>query len=205
MRKLVRDKVISIVDGKALVGVYWDGTDGSEILFELSPVKLFGKKLEQNFAQAFSKGLMRRMRPMKNQMNGNGRINNTQRRELTKLAVGMLDKKVQQARDESGDLVAQIREQAREELGVAAMDMEIEAMEERIRVLKKKKEQLGFNQYHNGLLPGSKAKMLVDERTSTTCKKVKELEEKKTDVISGIWASTTLSQALSILESVKRL
>jgi hypothetical protein len=39
MRKLVRDKVISIVHGKALVGVYWDGTDGSEILFKCSPEK----------------------------------------------------------------------------------------------------------------------------------------------------------------------
>ena len=37
MRRLVRDKVISVVGGKALVGVYWEGTDGSEILFECSP------------------------------------------------------------------------------------------------------------------------------------------------------------------------
>ena len=39
MRKLVRDKVISVVGGKALVGVYWSGTDGSEILFECSREK----------------------------------------------------------------------------------------------------------------------------------------------------------------------
>ena len=39
MRKLVRDRVISVVGGKALVGVYWSGTDGSEILFECSPKK----------------------------------------------------------------------------------------------------------------------------------------------------------------------
>ena len=64
-RKLMRDKVISVVNGKALVGVYWEGTDlgspstrkkkeadvgsptarkkreadGSEILFECSPEK----------------------------------------------------------------------------------------------------------------------------------------------------------------------
>ena len=54
MRKLVRDKVISVVGGKALVGVYWGGTDGSEVLFECSPGKadriiaifnkLFGQK-----------------------------------------------------------------------------------------------------------------------------------------------------------------
>ncbi len=39
MRELVRDEVISVVGGKALVGVYWDGTDGSEILFACSPEK----------------------------------------------------------------------------------------------------------------------------------------------------------------------
>jgi len=38
-RKLTRDKVISVVNGRALVGVYWKGTDGSEILFECCPKK----------------------------------------------------------------------------------------------------------------------------------------------------------------------
>ena len=38
-RKLMRDKVISVVNGKALVGIYWEGTGGSEILFECSPEK----------------------------------------------------------------------------------------------------------------------------------------------------------------------
>jgi hypothetical protein len=62
-------------------------------------------------------------------------------------------------RDESGDLVAQIRAKIREELGVVAMDMEIKAMEERIRVLEKKKEELGFGKYNDSLVPGSKAKI----------------------------------------------
>ena len=38
-RRLTRDKVISVVNGQALVGVYWEGTGGSEILFECSPEK----------------------------------------------------------------------------------------------------------------------------------------------------------------------
>ena len=38
-KRLTRDKVISVVNGKALVGVYWADTDGSEILFECSPEK----------------------------------------------------------------------------------------------------------------------------------------------------------------------
>ena len=38
-RKLKRDKVISIVNGKDLVGVYFEDTDGSEVLLECSPEK----------------------------------------------------------------------------------------------------------------------------------------------------------------------
>jgi len=39
MKKLTRDKVVSIVNGKDLVGVYWKGTNGRKILFETSPIK----------------------------------------------------------------------------------------------------------------------------------------------------------------------
>jgi|GEM_PF-2620924 len=37
--KLVRDLIVSIFRGRPLVGVYWKGTDGIEILFETSPKK----------------------------------------------------------------------------------------------------------------------------------------------------------------------
>ncbi len=53
-RKLTRDKVISVVNGRALVGVYWAGTDGSEILFECSPkradriIAIFNEEAESN-------------------------------------------------------------------------------------------------------------------------------------------------------------
>ena len=142
---------------------------------------------------------------MAGQKNNGDRINNTQRKELVKLAVGALDRKVQQARDQSGELVAQIKAQVRKELGIVAMDMEIKAMEERIQVLTKEKEKLGFDKYQNALLPGSQAKTLVDERSSSACEKVRELEDMKMDSISGIWTATTLSQALSILNNVRGL
>ena len=142
---------------------------------------------------------------MAGQKNNGDRINNTQRKALVTLAVGVLDKKIQQARDESGELVAQIREQVREELGVIAMDMEIKSMEERIQVLTKEKEKLGFDKYQNALLPGSQARTLVDERSSSACEKVREMEDMKMDSISGIWTASTLSQALSILNNVRGL
>jgi len=142
---------------------------------------------------------------MAKQGNNNDRINNTQRNVLSKLAVEVLNSKIQQARDESGELVAQIRQQVKEELGVTAMELEIETMEKQIEALKKKREQLGFGRYQDQLVPGSKARRLIDKRTSAASEKIRELEEKKTDVVSHIWTSTTMSEALSILEDVKRL
>ncbi|MFX0108934.1 MAG: hypothetical protein ACFE7R_11660, partial [Candidatus Hodarchaeota archaeon] len=82
--------------------------------------------------------------------------------------------------------------------------MEIKSMQERIQVLEKKKEELGFGKYQDSLIPGSKAKMLVDKRTSTACQKVRELEDMKTDVVSRIWTSTTMEQALAVLDEVRR-
>jgi len=47
--KLQRDRVVSLVGGESLVGVYWKGTDGSDILFECHPdvadqiIRIFNK------------------------------------------------------------------------------------------------------------------------------------------------------------------
>ena len=141
---------------------------------------------------------------MNEKTNGNGKINNTQRRVLSQLAVELLDKKIQRARDESGDLVAQIKCKVREELGITAMDIEIDTMQKQIEALQKKKEEIGFSKYSNDtLIHGSKAKMLLDQRTSTASQKVKSLEEKKTDMVSKIWTSTTMTEALALLDEVK--
>ena len=141
---------------------------------------------------------------MNEKTNGNGKINNTQRKVLATLAVELLDKKVQRARDESGDLVAQIRAKVKEELGVAAMDIEIADMEKKIAALQKKREEIGFSKYNNDtLIYGSKAKLLVDQRASSANEKVRSLEDKKTEVVSRIWTSTTMTEALALLDEVK--
>ena len=142
---------------------------------------------------------------MKKQTNGNGRINNTQRNVLSKLAVEVLDKKVQQAKDESGELVAQIREKVKEELGIIAIDMEIVEMEKRIQILRHKKEELGLSKYNDdAFAPGSKARMLLDKRTGTACERVNELEEMKTDVISRIWTAASMEEALAAFDEVRK-
>ncbi len=141
---------------------------------------------------------------MNEKTNGNGKINNTQRRVLSQLALELLDKKIQHARDESGDLTAQIRAKVKEELGVAAMDIEIADMEKKIAALQKKREEIGFSKYNNDtLIHGSKAKLLVDQRASVANEKVRSLEDKKTEIVSLIWTSTTMAEALALLDEMK--
>jgi len=136
--------------------------------------------------------------------NGNGRINNLQRKVLANLAVEILDKKVRQARDESGSLAADIRAKVRDELGVAAIDMEIADMERKISALQRKKEEIGFSKYNNdALIHGSQAKALVDSRTEEYCGRIRQLEDKKTEVISRIWTSTAMEEALAVLEEAR--
>jgi predicted nucleic acid-binding Zn-ribbon protein len=92
----------------------------------------------------------------------------------------------------------------KEELGVVAMDIEIADMEKKIAALQKKREEIGFSKYNNDtLIYGSKAKLLVDQRASSANEKVKSLEDKKTEVVSKIWTSTTMTEALALLDEVK--
>ena len=141
---------------------------------------------------------------MDEKTNGNGKINNTQRKVLSTLAVELLDKKIQRASDESGALVAQIKAKVKEELGATAMDIEIETMQKQIEALQKKKEEIGFSKYNNDtLIYGSEAKLLVDQRASSANERVRSLEEKKTDMVSKIWTSTTMAEALALLDEVK--
>lgn len=141
---------------------------------------------------------------MKEPKDGNGKVNNSQRNVLSKLAVEVLDKKILRAKDESGNLTAEIKAKVKEELGVAAMDMEIADMEKKIATLQKKKEEIGFSKYNNDtLIYGSKAKMIVDKRTESSSEKIRQLEDKKTEAVSRIWTSTTMQEALSVLEEAR--
>ena len=141
---------------------------------------------------------------MEEPKDGNGKINNSQRNVLSRLAVEVLDKKILRAKDESGNLTAEIKAKVKEELGVAAMEIEIADMEKKIATLQKKREEIGFSKYNNDtLIYGSKAKMIVDKRTENASEKIRQLEDKKTEAISRIWTSTTMQEALSVLEEAR--
>jgi hypothetical protein len=136
----------------------------------------------------------------------NNRINNMQRKIFSRLAEETLEQKLQQARDDSGELVAEITEQVKRELGVDTIDNQIQALERQIMTLKEQKESLGFLSWRDDNLKlGSKAKQLIDNRTSSASQNIQALEAKRTEVIAQIWASQSLDEAMAILDQVRSL
>ena len=136
----------------------------------------------------------------------NGRINNMQRKIFATLAQEVLTEKIEQARDESGERVAQITAQVKKELGIDTLDNKIKALETHIERLKEQRESLGFSRYSTNLVtPGSQAKTLIDSRTSTASQKICDLQAKRTEYIARIWASTALDEAMGVLDEVRKL
>ena len=129
----------------------------------------------------------------------NGRINNSQRKVFAKLAEETLERKIQGAKDSAEELVAQITEQVKRELGVDTIDNQISTLQE-------KKKALGFPEYsHLSIRKGTQAGKLIDSRTHTQGKKICDLEEKHTEVIAKIWASISLDEAMGRLNEVRAL
>ncbi len=139
-------------------------------------------------------------------MNNNGRINNMQRRMLSKLAEETLNSKIQAAKDEEGQLVDEITKQVRHELGVDTITNQIAALEKQVEILEEKKLALGFPKFSHVPIPkGSDAGKLIDSRTHTQSQKLRNLQEKRTEAIAKIWSSVTLDSAMALLDEVRAM
>ena len=131
----------------------------------------------------------------------NARINNDQRKEFAKLAEETLARKIQRARDEAGELVSQITEQVKKELGVDTMENQIQALQRQILAIEEKKQSLGFPKFqHQGVQGGSQARQLIDSRAQAQSQSLRDLHEKRTEIITKIWASTALDEAMAALD-----
>ena len=137
------------------------------------------------------------------QPNGKGvvRINNTQRKALVDLAEQKFQRLIQKARDDDRQLINQIEEQVRKELGVTAISQEIRQLEQRQKFLEKAREKLGFGEYGSAIA-GTKAQKLIDQRTSNTSKRELGLTKSKDEAIAKLWTSQTIQEAEGILQSV---
>ena len=131
----------------------------------------------------------------------NDRINNAQRKALVGIVDDVMERKIQEAKDASGELIADITESVKAELGIDTFDNQIKAFESQIATLQDKKEQLGFSK-HNNLMDGSKAKALIDNRLNESSTPVRSLEVERAKIISSVWTASSLSEVKELVESV---
>lgn len=141
----------------------------------------------------------------------NGFINNAQRKALVdviKVKFGFKKKNVQNQID---GLMDSTVEYTKKKLGYNIIKKEIQSMTEKIELLKKKLEEMGFDQYGNlrttwdtktgRYLPvSSVANKLISGKIRET---TEDIDNKQQDVVSKMWLATTDKEAKNILNTIR--
>ena len=133
------------------------------------------------------------------------RINNTQRKQIALLVEETIRNRYQVARIEEHELVVRVTEEIVEELGVRALDIEIEKLEKQIALLRDQRNRLGFDRFHLRTIPGSKADALVKSRIDGRSGVATKVLDTRTDMVSRVWAAKTMSEAMLVLAEAKEL
>ena len=132
------------------------------------------------------------------------KINNTQRREFAKIVDRVIADKLSAALQEVNDAKVEGKNRAAEESGAVELDIQIDALDKEVKLLQKKKEELGFGHYDN-IIAGSKAEHFIKEFVRIPSMEVSKLKGIRDSVQQRIWASQTIDEASSILEKVKKM
>ena len=137
---------------------------------------------------------------MTNGQNGNHKPTTDQRRAMAKLAEEIFTKRIQESRDQEGELVEEITGELRKELGVDAVDHQIDTLENQVKILEKKRETLGWGNY--GIIDSSKANKLLKGRVSQQSTGVKKLEADRKKILAAIWTCDTLDELNETVEAL---
>ncbi|MFQ5801388.1 MAG: hypothetical protein ACE5JQ_00655 [Candidatus Methylomirabilales bacterium] len=123
-----------------------------------------------------------------------------QRRGMAKLAEEIFAKHIQEARDQEGQLVGEITDELRNELGVDALDHQIDTLKNQIQILDEKKEKLGWE--YSGFIETSKAGRLLKGRVAKQSSSVRDLEAQRKRVLTEIWTCESVEELERLLEKV---
>ncbi len=123
-----------------------------------------------------------------------------QRQAMAKLVEEIFAKRLQEARDQEGELVEEITGQLRRELGVDALDQKIKTLEDQVEILEKKRQTLGWGDY--GVIESSKANKLLKGRVSQRSTGVKKLEVQRKEVLATIWTCQSLDELGKLVETL---
>lgn len=124
-----------------------------------------------------------------------------QRRALAKLAEEILAKRIQEARDQEGELVEQITGELRKELGVDALNHQIKTLEGQVMILEEKREKVGWGRYGE-FIESSKAGRLLKGRVSQRSTSVKKLEAERKQVLARIWTCESVEELDDIVKNL---
>lgn len=130
------------------------------------------------------------------------RINNTQRKELAKLAATMLHSGIDRLSCSSHRDRRAARRDAKERSGVAEIEREIRGHERRVAELQRMLEDLGWR-WHEPT-PTSEVGLILAELTRPLDDRVAAMKKMAADVQERIWTAQTLDEAQAVLAEVKK-
>ena len=136
-----------------------------------------------------------------NRISDEVRVNNAQRQALVTLAERRFEELISLARDENGLLVAEITDDVRNKLGLPALNAEIEQLTNKVNLLKKTREKLGFTEW-GSVIEGSKARLLVEKRTKDEDRRIRQLRKGRDDLLGKLWLARTIAEAKTLMGKV---
>jgi len=132
----------------------------------------------------------------------NGKLGNEQRKALEKLVQSAFNRKIQDQRDAYNDAVSRVTKHVKDELGITAIDEELNALKRKITELESEKERLGTSKYNDTFLSGSKTKDIVEEKTASDKQAIREIESQMDRAITAIWTADDISEIKELVDDI---
>jgi hypothetical protein len=131
-----------------------------------------------------------------------GKLNTEQRKALVQIINDSYKRRIDLQRDIYNDAVARITKEAKDEIGITAIDDQLKECRQKINELECEKERLGISKYNDQFLSGSRTRALVDERLVDEKQKVSNIEREMDRIITAVWTAKELSEIKSLIDEV---
>jgi len=132
----------------------------------------------------------------------NGKLNTEQRKALVEIVQSAFKRRIESQREQCNDALARITREVKSELGISQLDDEMKALESRIKEIKESRAKAGFSEYSDNIIPGSKAKEIIEEKARAEKEKIASLESEMDKTISAIWTATELSEIKLLIDDI---
>lgn len=132
----------------------------------------------------------------------NGKLNTEQRKALVEIVQSAFKRRIDSQREQCNDAIARITREVKAELSITQLDDEMRTLESRIKEIKESRAKAGFSEYSDSIIPGSKAKEMIDKKATDEKLKVTALESQMDKTITAIWTATELSEVKPLIDDI---